>query len=81
MSNALDEGLMVISAFLFWHLRLTMILMPFHLAPSLTMSSPTFLGFFEMNVISNFTRPRGPSLGAKVDAGPGSPPKTLMSTI
>ena len=27
-----------------------------------------------------FTRPKGPSLGARVAAGPGSPPKTLMLT-
>jgi hypothetical protein len=27
-----------------------------------------------------FTRPRGPNLGAKVEAGPPSPPKTLMLT-
>jgi hypothetical protein len=26
------------------------------------------------------TRPRGPSLGARVAAGPGYPPKTLMLT-
>ena len=35
------------------------------------MSSPTFFAF----------RPRGPNLGARVAAGPGSPPKTLMLTI
>jgi hypothetical protein len=48
MSKALEEGLMVISAFLFWQRRLTMILIPFHLAPSLMMSSPTFFGFYEL---------------------------------
>ena len=26
------------------------------------------------------TRPKGPNLGARVAAGPGSPPKTLMLT-
>lgn len=28
-----------------------------------------------------FTRPKGPNLGAKVAAGPPSPPKTLILTI
>lgn len=35
------------------------------------MSYPTFLAL----------RPRGPSLGASVAAGPASPPKTLMLTV
>jgi hypothetical protein len=80
MSKALEEGLIVISAFLFWQRRLTIILMPFHFAPSLIMSSPTFLGFSHMILFVNITRPRGPSFGARVDAGPGSPPNTLIST-
>lgn len=70
MIKADEVGWTMIYAALFWHLSCTMTLMPFHLPPSLTMSSPTFLAL----------RPRGPSLGARVAAGPGSPPKTLMLT-
>jgi hypothetical protein len=60
----------MISAALFWHLSCTITRIPFHFPPYLTISSPTFLAL----------RPRGPSLGARVAAGPGSPPKTLMLT-
>ena len=70
MIKAEEVGLTLISAALFWHLSSTITLIPFHLPPSLMMSSPTFLAL----------RPRGPSLGAKVAAGPASPPKTLMLT-
>ena len=70
MIRAEEVGWTVISAALFWHFSWTITLIPFHFPPSLTMSSPTFLAL----------RPRGPSLGAKVAAGPGSPPNTLMLT-
>lgn len=70
MIRAEEVGWTLISAALFWHLSCTMTLIPFHFPPSLTMSSPTFLAL----------RPRGPSLGARVAAGPGSPPNTLMWT-
>lgn len=60
----------MISAALFWHFSWTITRMPFHLPPSLTISSPTFLAL----------RPRGPNLGARVAAGPGYPPNTLILT-
>ena len=42
-----DElGWTVMVAALFWHLSSTMTRIPFHLLPSLTMSSPTFLAFW-----------------------------------
>jgi len=68
MIKAEEEGKMEISAVLFWHLSSTMTLIPFHLPLSLMISYPTFLAL----------RPRGPSLGANVAAGPDSPPKTLI---
>ena len=70
MMRADEVGWTVISAALFWHLSWTITLIPFHFPPSLTISSPTFLAL----------RPSGPSLGARVAAGPGSPPNTLMLT-
>ena len=70
MMSADEVGWTEISAALFWHLSWTITLIPFHLPPSLTISSPTFLAL----------RPRGPNLGARVAAGPGSPPNTLMWT-
>ena len=70
MMRAEDVGWTVISAALFWHFNCTMTLIPFHLPPSFTISSPTFLAL----------RPSGPSLGASVAAGPGYPPNTLMLT-
>ena len=36
--------------------------------------------FFSVLNEKIITRPRGPNLGARVAAGPGSPPKTLMLT-
>ena len=41
------------------------------LLDTLIISSPTFLAF----------KPSGPNLGAKVEAGPASPPKTLTLKI
>jgi hypothetical protein len=37
-----------------------------------------FIYFIFKNYL--FTRPRGPNLGARVAAGPGSEPKTLILT-
>ena len=39
-----------------------------------------FTNLFGVLDYERYTRPRGPSLGARVAAGPGSPPKTLMLT-
>ncbi len=47
-----------------------MTLIPFHFPPYLTMSYPIFFAL----------RPSGPSLGARVAAGPGYPPNTLILT-
>ena len=77
MMRAEDVGLTVIYAVLFWHLSCTITLIPFHLPPYFTMSYPTFFAFYINEVITN---PRGPNLGARVAAGPGSPPNTLMLT-
>ena len=71
MIKADEVGWMVIYAALFWHLSWTITLIPFHFPPSLTISYPIFLAL----------RPRGPSLGARVAAGPGSPPKTFILTV
>jgi hypothetical protein len=65
-----EVGWIMIYAALFWHLSWTITRIPFHFPPYLIISSPTFLAL----------RPSGPSFGARVAAGPGSPPKTLMLT-
>jgi len=90
MRRAEEVLRMVTSAALFWHLSWTTTLIPLWAAQALMISSPTFLAFY-LNEIKNIlalfwfngqhTKPRGPSLGARVAAGPASPPNTLMSTI
>eukprot|EP00128_Syssomonas_multiformis_P004824 Colp12_sorted_trinity150504_noHs@1238 len=64
-------GTMVGVATRFTTLRRTMTLMPFHSMVAFWISSPTFLG----------ERPRGPSLGARAEAEPISPPTAFNNTI
>lgn len=54
-----------------------------HDADTLPLSSllnDVLTDFFGVLSYYGCTRPRGPSLGARVAAGPGSPPKTLILT-
>merc|ERR1719508_580763 len=64
MMRAAAEGTTDTVACLFWILSSTVTLRPFHSAVFLAMSSPIFLG----------DRPRGPTLGAREEVAPTSPP-------
>lgn len=85
MTSAGAVGWILTVAARFWQCNSTITLTFLYLAVSLMISSPTFLAFYEhrqqileVNIFS--TRPSGPSFGARVDAGPASPPQHLKVT-
>merc|ERR1712150_461455 len=63
---AAAEGQTAIWACLFWTVSWTVIFRPFQSVVAFMMSSPIFLGL----------RPRGPTLGAREEVAPISPPTT-----
>merc|ERR1719187_415294 len=70
MMRAAAEGTTDTVAWRFWILSSTVTLRPFHSAVFLAMSSPIFLG----------ERPRGPTLGAREEVAPTSPPTARRYT-
>merc|ERR1711911_53620 len=70
MIRAAAEGTTDTWACLFWILSWTVTLSPFQSAVFLAMSSPIFFG----------DRPRGPTLGAREEVAPTSPPTALRYT-
>merc|ERR1712013_557847 len=64
--RAAAEGQTEIAACLFCTVSCTVIFRPFHSWVDLAMSSPIFLG----------DKPRGPTLGAREEVAPTSPPTT-----
>merc|ERR1719495_319520 len=70
MTRAAAEGTTVTVAWRFWILSWTVTLRPFQSPVALAMSSPIFLG----------ERPRGPTLGAREEVAPTSPPTALRYT-
>merc|ERR1712176_1553043 len=66
MTRAAAEGTTAIVACLFCTVNCTVIFRPFQSPVALAMSSPIFLG----------ERPRGPTLGAREEEAPISPPTT-----
>merc|ERR1712181_216538 len=67
MMRAAAEGTTEQVACLFWILSWTVTFRPFQSPVALAMSSPIFLG----------DRPRGPTLGAREEVAPTSPPTAL----
>merc|ERR1719504_469927 len=67
MIRAAAEGTTEQVACLFWILSWTVTFRPFQSPVALAMSSPIFLG----------DRPRGPTLGAREEVAPTSPPTAL----
>merc|ERR1719347_1052792 len=70
MIKAAAEGTTLQVACLFWILSCTVTLSPFQSPVALAISSPIFLG----------DRPRGPTLGAREEVAPTSPPTALRYT-
>merc|ERR1719318_1636767 len=70
MMRAAAEGTTEQVACLFWILSCTVTFKPFQSPVALAMSSPIFLG----------DRPRGPTLGAREEVAPTSPPTALRYT-
>merc|ERR1719328_1025399 len=70
MIKAAAEGTTEHVACLFWIFSWTVTFRPFHSWVALAMSSPIFFG----------DRPRGPTLGAREEVAPTSPPTALRYT-
>ena len=70
MTRAAADGTTDTLAWRFWMVSWTVIFRPFQSAVALAMSSPIFLG----------ERPKGPTLGARDEVAPTSPPTALSFT-